>query len=420
MNSGLNFIGGSVLLFSSDATETKGNKGNKRNKRKQISPIFGQECARETRETGGVNSVHSGQASLDSIPVLPVLNNGGGDGHGCGHEHNNNEVSEVTNINKRQKNYSEIFAFDTPTVHHTNMNMNNGMSSVSNFPQSYTSQLMQPSPPYQYTQQFMTTQPGTPMLNQITVQPPPWAISIMDDIKTIKSRVEKIDNIEKLVNSMNLKLNELDSKVKNIESRVIEVEATSSFIGEKYDQHNKELTTTKEKVNTLQQSCKSLNTAIKEMAEKQDVLKSRILDHEYRNMRENLIFYGIPEGPIATQGTASNVHMHTPGGNEEQDIATATQSEHVSCDYLIKQFIKEKLKICTEIELDRAHRLGGRSPNKTRPIVVKFHNYSHRELVRNTAFSMRDSLKREDYGVGTQLPKEWRQARKKSKYSVPE
>ena len=36
--------------------------------------------------------------------------------------------------------------------------------------------------------------------------------------------MEKIDNIEKLVSSMNIKLNDLDVKVKNIDSRVTEVE----------------------------------------------------------------------------------------------------------------------------------------------------------------------------------------------------
>lgn len=64
--------------------------------------------------------------------------------------------------------------------------------------QSFASQLMQ-SPPYQYNPSFQgMQQQGTPLVNQVPNQPPPWALSIIEDIKTLKIRVQKISSMKKL------------------------------------------------------------------------------------------------------------------------------------------------------------------------------------------------------------------------------
>ena len=63
------------------------------------------------------------------------------------------------------------------------------------------------------------------------------------------------------------------------------------------------------------------------------------------------------------------------------------------------------------IIFDRAHRVGQRSA-ATRPIVVKFHYYSQREKVRQTAFGVTEELKSAKLGVGAQIPKDIRDSRK--------
>lgn len=65
--------------------------------------------------------------------------------------------------------------------------------------------------------------------------------------------MEKIDNIEKIVNSMSHKVNDLDIKVKHIEYRVSEVEGASSFISDKYEEQSKELAIAQAQVKSLQQ-----------------------------------------------------------------------------------------------------------------------------------------------------------------------
>jgi hypothetical protein len=67
---------------------------------------------------------------------------------------------------------------------------------------------------------------------------------------------------------------------------------------------------------------------------------------------------------------------------------------------------------------DRAHRLGNPyKSKKPRQIIVKFHSYVERERVCTAAFNLKDELKTKNIGVGVQIPKEWRDARKQL-YSI--
>ena len=62
---------------------------------------------------------------------------------------------------------------------------------------------------------------------------------------------------------------------------------------------------------------------------------------------------------------------------------------------------------------DRSHRLGNPAKSKLpRPIIVKFHYFKQKEVVREASFQKRGSLKTADCGVSCQIPKEWRDARK--------
>ena len=65
-----------------------------------------------------------------------------------------------------------------------------------------------------------------------------------------------------------------------------------------------------------------------------------------------------------------------------------------------------------ELKFDRLQRVGPKSATKTRPIVAKFHYYEQREQVRKLSFDASDALKAANLGVGAQIPKEIRDARK--------
>ena len=101
-------------------------------------------------------------------------------------------------------------------------------------------------------------------------------------------------------------------------------------------------------------------------------------------MRDNLMFYGIKEG-----GEAEN------------------------CSELVKDVCLNVLHVdnANDMLFDRAHRVGQKSAT-ARPIVVKFHYYTDREKVRQASFTYSDDLKTAQFGVGAQLPKGIRDARK--------
>ena len=103
-------------------------------------------------------------------------------------------------------------------------------------------------------------------------------------------------------------------------------------------------------------------------------------------MRDNLIFYNIPESEAA----------------EDRDGPKK----------LISNVIKEKLGIQEKVHFERAHRMGARgnadgSP-KIRPIVAKFSSHRQKENVKGEGAK----LKGTNIGMSEQFPKEIQERRK--------
>ena len=102
-------------------------------------------------------------------------------------------------------------------------------------------------------------------------------------------------------------------------------------------------------------------------------------------MKQNLLFYGIAVG------------------GEKED-----------CGEAAKEVLRSVLKIpnAGDILFDNLNRVGQFSGGKVRPIVVKFHYYTDREKIRQAAFAAADELKAANLGIGAQIPKKVRDARK--------
>ncbi|WAR28630.1 hypothetical protein MAR_014334, partial [Mya arenaria] len=121
---------------------------------------------------------------------------------------------------------------------------------------------------------------------------------------------------------------------------------------------------------------------------RQDKTDERSIDTQWRTMRENLIFSGIPE------------------------INHATFKERgEDCEQTIQNIIKNDMNVEREILFDRVHRLGkyNRNHQYPRPIIAKFTFYKDREYIRQTAHS---SLGGTDYYVKEQFPPEIESERK--------
>ena len=91
-------------------------------------------------------------------------------------------------------------------------NLNNLSTMSLNFPQMpYGGAInMQSPPPFGAGARYTV-----PSMASNTLPPPSWATKIMEDIKSIKSSMTKIDNIEKMVNKMTVKVDTLEKQVKS-------------------------------------------------------------------------------------------------------------------------------------------------------------------------------------------------------------
>ena len=93
-----------------------------------------------------------------------------------------------------------------------------------------------------------------------------------------------------------------------------------------------------------------------------------LVDLTWWSMRDNLLFYSIPEA-----------------ANDDD------------CEATVQTFFKNELGITEDIGLERVHRMARRVDGKCRPIVDKFSSYKQREVVRL---------------AGEQILKEWQDRHK--------
>ena len=142
-------------------------------------------------------------------------------------------------------------------------------------------------------------------------------------------------------------------------------------------------------LNRLGKSCNDLKSKLDDQTQKHERTFEKVVDLESRSMRDNLIFYGIPES-------------RDEGGIE-------------NCENLVKDLIRSTCDLNpAEIQFDRAHRLGSNKSRNPRPTVVKFHKYTDRELVRSRSMidPYKQNLRDRKQGIGQQQPQQLREARK--------
>ena len=215
--------------------------------------------------------------------------------------------------------------------------------------------------------------------------PPSWATELMNDVKQMRISLTKLDQIEKTVNLIHTKVADLETKVKSVETRVDTVETSCKFMEHENEDRKKDIKQAKTDITNLKGQCANLEKNTKSCMEKGAQLQSKVADLESRSMRDNLLFYGVPEG-----------------------------GEHENCETLVKNICSDQLQIQESygLEFDRVHRIGSPSHNKVRPIVAKFHYFKQRETVRQKSYDRAEVLKEANLGVGIQWPQHVRDARK--------
>lgn len=194
--------------------------------------------------------------------------------------------------------------------------------------------------------------------------------TLIQRLDSIDSRLVQLDSIKSAVDKITVRLDNVDQKVIALDKQFTELERSRQFDSSNMEQIMKKQT----EIDSMLVKMKALE---QQQTDQERTIKSDITDLKCRNMRDNLLFFGIPEVK----------------GEKDTD-----------CTDKVLDLIETQLEIQNakaEIKLHRAHRIGRFIQTKTRPIVAKFAYYPDREKVRLNA----NKLER-PYGISQQFPAE--------------
>lgn len=219
---------------------------------------------------------------------------------------------------------------------------------------------------------------------------PPWAEGMCQQLQNIQTQLEtqndRWSRVEQQLVNQNTRMTNIETQIAQIsilqqklpdtDRRVANMNTYINSMKDKITDYDQSVQHYSDIYDDLIQGNTDTDCKIKELSEKVDYLikqqaeinikrnnsQEKIIDIQWRSMRENLIFSGIPES-------------RNPGLEVE------------NCEFMIKDFIRTELNIQKEISFDRVHRLGRYSEFQKypRPIIAKFTFFKDKELVRTVA-----------------------------------
>ena len=164
-----------------------------------------------------------------------------------------------------------------------------------------------------------------------------------------------MSGMKQALSNTNSRVMTLSDEVSNLKTQVETYDKSINCYSEQYDEIISFNTESDSKVTDL---LKRVDYLEKQQAKSED----KLIDIQWRSMRENLIFTGIDE----PEGVTENVEL------------------------TLKAFLRDGMKIERPIEFDRVHRLGRYDNDRKypRPIIAKFERFKEKEYVRQTAPDM--------------------------------
>ena len=230
-------------------------------------------------------------------------------------------------------------------------------------------------PVYQYPPHYMGLNSVSPVFSQSTPQFNNASMpqgnndtlqTILERLESLDSRLESMDGRLIQLDSISLKVNSITRRLDLMEKKINDLEVSQNFLGNRYDDVSKTAKETSQSVKSLESKVLELEAENDKISQEKESLKDDIIDLKCRSMRENMLFFGLPE---------TNGSMVTPNF-----ASGSIQSSHVSfdpnpdpnvlsenCEEKIFQFCEKVLKIenvKASVEIDTAHRIGGRVQDK--------------------------------------------------------
>lgn len=240
-----------------------------------------------------------------------------------------------------------------------------------------------------HTQQTQQTPPG--FSQPFTESKPSWVDELFRKMDHFESKLNKLDQIDNVVTSINSKVTKLEQDFKLLDSRMNEVERGSQLISDEFDQQKSDILKLKTDFDKFSRKFNpsvvqnasvvdKISESLEDLRRENDRLKGNFLDIQMKSMRNNLVFFNVPE------------------------------AEDEQCIDVIRAFCNDLLKIedaATKLAISGAERLGKKGEN-VRPMLVKFCNFESRDIVKRSAKNLKDT----EFGISEQLPVEIQKRRR--------
>ena len=191
-------------------------------------------------------------------------------------------------------------------------------------------------------------------------------------------------NMAEIIAEMNRKLDlalartaEIDgiiTKQKQLENTNADLEKSLEFAQESIEALSERVAAQEKKISELEKG-------VNELTKNAKLEKERAIKLESHSRRNNLIFYGIPEG--------------------KNENSSNTESTLFS---FMENNLKLKEEDIDEISIERAHRLGKQNANdgKPRPIIAKFTFHKNKESILSNARTLAGTV----FGISQDFPRE--------------
>ncbi|XP_041379819.1 uncharacterized protein LOC121392812 [Gigantopelta aegis] len=230
---------------------------------------------------------------------------------------------------------------------------------------------------------------------QALTTPPPWIVSLCEQIAQLTSttseiykRTERLETIETKICTIESSLMNLRRSVDAANERITKVEQSCQFMSNTFEEIRSENNQLRQSVNDLKETEKIANDDIVHLSktayqtqDKNQRLYDDILYLQTRSMRFNLLFSGLPD-----------------------------QGQNENTEEVVKTFIKKELEITEDTPIQVTHRLGPYRQSQSRPrtIVAHFQQLKDKDKIKMAA----KTLAGKPFGINDQYPREIAERRK--------
>lgn len=202
-------------------------------------------------------------------------------------------------------------------------------------------------------------------------------------LNSIENNISKLGQIQDEVSKVRADVYDLKAANRTLHTKFDELEVFSqsmSNVSDEFYNHKRYCSNT---FNDLQAQNRQLHNKVNILQSENAEFKEKLIELQWRSMRDNLIFVGIAES-------------EDPSSENCEKLVRNFLEEHVERDPTINP---DNSIVINDLVFSRVHRLGGPKP---RPIVAKFLHSKQREVIKTAGIKLNKQKK--DVYINEQFP----------------